>query len=248
MNTEYFRAILDRLETKRDRYNPCLLCMNADSFDLFHETTVSVLKGNRAEALELCSWLESMLDISLEYNRIALSMLKSFIEPGYDGFNKEWAESLLEDTYPVLKNEVFRPPFIDEMQSISKIGICLFNENRKDEALRLYEKVLKTFAKSKVNHAFQYKTYGLLIGYYARLSLMDSDAMESLKNHLLCGTLSGLEADICVRGYSKLKNGENRDNCRTEIKDAYCMAKLTERKQDIERLRIFFDQVFGSEP
>lgn len=247
MNTEYFRALLDRLKIHRDRFNLCLLCMNADSFDLFHETTVSALKGNSSEALELCGKLESILDMSLDYNRTALSMLKSYIEPGYEGFNKERAEALLEDTYPVLNNEVFRPPFNDEMQSISQIGICLFNENRKDEALRLYEKVLKSFAKSKVDHAFQYKTYGLLIGNYARLSLRDSDAVISFKNHLLCGTLSGLDADICVRGYSKLRAGEYRKKCKPELEDAYYLSKLTQHKQDIERLEVFLSQVFGSD-
>ncbi len=92
--------------------------------------------------------------------------------------------------YPIINDNVYRPPFWEEAMCISSICSNLINHREKAESIKICQRVFDSFALTKVSPIFHIRIYELLMDTLSECKAVKPTIIEKLSRlSLICGNL-----------------------------------------------------------
>ena len=249
MNTEFFRAMMEKLKVGKDRLNFSLICMNYEALELLHETVVSAVKNDRDTVERTLLRINELVDAGLGQNEKTLKRFRNIAKlmslEGTESI-KEESESFLFENYPIMKKEMGRPPFYDESQAIAQLEACLYKDGNIEMERKLLDMTLAEFDKSSVDRFFQFKTYGLLQRNYVGCAAdARKEAVKTIKYGLLAGSVGDLYFATSAFGSELLEKDKNTGEAERYLRLSYSLVKLVGRDRDKGILQQYFYDNFG---
>lgn len=145
---------------------------------------------------------------------------------------------------PEQKGEVYRAPLKNEADILNQAAILLKKAGKSEEALRLYEGVLRTFEHSRVRPEYRLSSYGLLLGNMAGDKESIKDAQKAIRLSLRCGKLSNLADNYLTIACAMLDDSTNRELCRQMIQETYYLFELSKNTHNRDIVRKYYKHVF----
>jgi transcriptional regulator with XRE-family HTH domain len=148
--------------------------------------------------------LSRKIDCSVRSNWIILTVQKNLIgllngTLTSDTVLKEDLD-LLDETYPIHRVKVERPPFLMESNLLAQIYSCYRTIGKLDTACDLCDKVAETFDHSYVPKILQQRTVGVHVSNQPRYHKDYSYVKEAITLRLECRNLNGL--DMILSSYA----------------------------------------------
>lgn len=142
----------------------------------------------------------------------------------------------LQDHYPIETSDVFRPPFYEEICAITQLAINLRKVGKPDDSLKLYAKCYDCFYKSRIDHAFQYKSFGIIQSNYAIQSNDYKIALDDISYLFDVGSLSDLYLSVGIIGCKLYNKDKTNEHAKKVIKASSSLAMLTMRFEDARKM------------
>ncbi len=205
-NKRKLYQLLKRLGMERENYYGFI---EADDYDLYEKVRQynrCFQKGKGEEAMRLLDELEEKLDMTKTVNKQFVGMGHVYEQMVRGQLSREQAnlqlKELLDLTMPPAKSGemVYRVPFRVEYMLYNYIAINLRNEGKLEEALHIYEELMKRYKKSEVvmrYHAVPgmslYVNYTGFLEVYNKLEKAQDIGLEGLRHSLECcrGDIAG---------------------------------------------------------
>lgn len=167
------KRLLERLGTTRQKYYNYICTDDWDTFELVREYKKNCFEENQEDALEIIDIIENNLDMSVpankqfvEFARLRYKIRKRQIKWD-EAINKLTA--ILHYTMPEYEGELIRIPYREEFLILNRIALCLKLSDRKEEAIKLYEEILKKYQTSEVRPEHHIYVMTLMYTSYSEL-------------------------------------------------------------------------------
>ena len=243
--------LFHRLGIDKNRYNGFIVTDDYAVLELKQKLDILFSRSCYQEAEEILQELKLCLDASVTENKrwihgyeITLDTVKKNIS-GEELL--EEATSLLQETYRLKANGVYRSPMDREVDLINQIGILLRQIDRKDEAVELFRKVTEVMKHSKIRLKKRYRSYCLLRTNLAKWKQSTELAKENILFELSCGKLRCLPMNYLTAACAMLDEPANKDMCKEMIKDTYYLWDLSCNNTCQNATQQYYKSVFKEE-
>lgn len=258
-NKKKLYRLLKRLGMERENYYGFI---EADDYELYEKVRQHnrcFPKGKWEEAMRLLDELEEKLDMTKTVNKQFIGMERVYEQMLRGQLSREQAnrqlKELLELTMPPAKSGemVYRVPFRVEYMLYNHIAINLRNDGKIEEALRIYEELMKRYKKSEVvmrYHAVPgmllYINYTGFLEAYDELEKAQDIGLEGLRHSIECcrGDIAGDILANLSQVYGKQGLPEVEE---TYLRYAYCLICLYGRNDIIDILQRTYRDKFHKE-
>lgn len=205
-NRRKLYQLLKRLGMERENYYGFI---EADDYELYEKVRQynrCFPKGKWEEAMELLDELEEKLDMTKTVNKQFIGMERVYEQMIRGQLSREQANGQLKEllylTMPPAKSGemVYRVPFRVEYMIYNHIAVNLRDDGKVDEALYIYEEMMKRYKKSKAvmrYHAvpgmYLYINYTGFLEVYDELEKAKDIGQEGLRHSIECcrGDMAG---------------------------------------------------------
>lgn len=258
-NKKKLYRLLKRLGMERENYYGFI---EADDYELYEKVRQynrCFLKGKKVEAMRLLDELEEKLDMTKTVNKQFIGKERVYEQMVRGQLSREQAKrqlkELLDLTMPLEKSGVmvYRVPFRIEYMLYNHIAINLRNEGKIEEALHIYEELMKCYKKSEVAMRFHavpgmslYISYTGLLEINDELDKAQGIGQEGLRHSIECcrGDMAGdILANLSlVYGKQGLPDIEE-----TYLRYAYYLICLYGRNDIMDTLQKAYQDKFHKE-
>lgn len=243
--------LFHKLGIDKTRYNGFVVTDKYEVLELKQKVDIFLSRECYKEAEEVLEKLRNSLDLNIPENRryvqgdeIVIGRKKG--ERSKEEF-LEQAMDLLQETYRLQTNGVYRSPMDREVSLINQIGILLRELGRKEEAIQLFVSVTKAMENSKVSLKKRSRKYSLLRTNLARWKASAEMAKENIDFTLSCGKLGTLPVNYMTAICAMMDEPANREICREMIKDAYFLCEMALNDVNKEATRKYYKKKFDEE-
>jgi len=222
--------LLRRLGIEKCRYNGFVVTDEYAILELKQEVDILISRNSYADAEKKIEELKTHLDLTIAENRRWITGYYITLGTIKEDISKEdlleQAVDLLQETYRIRTNGVYRIPMDREATLINQIGILLCQLHREKEAVQLFFEVTNVMDKSKVQRKKRYRAYSTLRSNLAKWTQSEEMAEENLKFTLAYGKLRSLPMNYMTIACAMLDFPANREICREMIEDTYHLCDL----------------------
>ena len=243
--------LFNRLGIEKDRYNEFVVTDTYEVLELKQKLGIRISKNSYKEAEEILKELKDRLDLKIAENRrwiegyeITLNIVRQSVAKEE---LLEQAINLLQETYHLQTNGVYRTPMDREAALINQIAILLRQIGKKEEAIQLLYDVTEIMEKSKISPEKRYRSYSMLKTNLAKWSCSILLAKENIRFTLSCGKLNSLPVNYMTIACGMLDNPANYSICREMIRDCYYLCDLVCNETNKEIARKYYKNEFKEE-
>lgn len=172
-NRKYLQEILERLGIDREKYYSYVIAKNWEIYELVRDYKKNCFFENQENAMEALEKIKANIDMTIPAN-------KQFVEMAYvrDKIRKKeitWEDAIeqltsaLRYTMPEYDGKIYRVPYREEFLVLNRIALCLKQSGRRQEAIAMYESMLKRYQSSKVKEEHHTTTMTMLYFNYSGL-------------------------------------------------------------------------------
>ena len=243
--------LFKKLGIEKNRYNGFVVTDKYEDLELKLQVDMFINRDCYEEAEGKLEELRNRLDLRVAENRRWIMGYEINIKRENDKVPKEEllqkAVDLLQESYRIRTNGVYRSPMDREVSLINQIGILLLELGRKEEAIQLFYRVTEAMRNSKVSLKKRSRKYNLLRTNLAKWEDSMILAKENIQFTLSCGKLVTLPIDYMTIACILVTDPANKDICRVMIKDVYYLCELAQNNVNKELTRQFYRENFGSD-
>lgn len=240
-----FAVLMEKLGLEREKTSGFVVTDSFEALELRKQIQGHINRHQYEEVKPLFGELEQKLDFDCAENRRVIHVIQNWIDINE---NSRAYEELLQEDWEMLgetyflsarrlrispeikiqrgKKQTYRAPMRNETELINQIAILLDKMGRKDEAIRVYEWVLKTFERSRVRKQWRYHSYGLLLENIAKVKCSAEGSKESLRYELSCGKAGSLPYSYLTMACAMNDDSSNRETCRQMLRDVIHLYEL----------------------
>ena len=247
-------AIMKKLDIEKGRYNSFLV---TDSFEnlekkseIEHCLSIYDMKNAKIKIKDL----ENSLEMAEPDNRRYIENVKNTVERLLGEKNNTEALGtileLLNETYNI--ENANRSPMRNEALLIVQLGSIMKLNNKYEDAIRMFEKVLKCYDKSRMDSIFRSKSYMTIYASYAQYlgesrfskeSIYASDIGVILQ--LKAGKLASLPRYYLYIACNKMELGCENIQCKELLKESYTLNNLVFNKDNAQLIKEFYEKEYG---
>lgn len=177
------KKLLKKLGIKRQKYHNYIYTDDWETFELVREYKKNCFEENQEDALGLIDTIEHNLDMSVPANKqfVEFARLRYKIRKRQVKWDEaiEKLSDLLRYTMPEYDGELVRIPYREEFLILNRIALCLKLCGRKEEAIKLYEDILKKYQSSEVRPEHHIYVMTLLYTNYSELLEVCGDSAKA---------------------------------------------------------------------
>jgi len=236
MRDSRLSRLFKKLGIEKCRYNGFVVTDRYEDLELKQQIDILISRNCDAEAEKKLEELKRRLDLSIAENRRTVQGYEIAIEIKKGEKTKEEllkrARTLLEETYRLKKQGIYRSPMDREASLINQIGVLLQKLGKTEEARRLLYNITAAMQKSKVNIRKRSRKYSLLRSNLAKWEQSVLLAKENIQFTLECGKLRTLPMDYMTIACALIDNPANFETCRAMIKDVYYLCDLVQNSSN----------------
>ena len=152
-------------------------------------------------------------------------------------------KTMLEDSFLLKDGKVHRVPFYNELLALNMMCSCLKRMERRNDAILVYEEIIKAVDESKINAKYQNNIISLVL---ANIDLYDSDKKWSdrgIAYELFCGKGKMLYMHFV----SQIELVEDKENRRAIARLAYYLSDLFFRENNKQQIKEYYEQTYGEQ-
>lgn len=247
---ENFRKLMRNLNLQKTRFNGMVLTDSMEMLEKAQELSRLATKKKYIEMERELRELEQNIDMSLTENQILIRYFENVIDSSEDSCTYD---SILQDVYHFMTNryditndKFYRSPFPIEEKYINQAAICFKKLGRKQDKIELYQKILKTYHKSRIKTKYHFRSYSVLLGNLAmELNSVDL-SKKAIRLCLRCGKLNQLPHNymtyICA-----LTDTLDKTVCRKMIEECITLCELTKNTENLTTLRQYYQKYIQPE-
>lgn len=257
-NRKNLYQMFQKMGLDRERYYGYI---QADDFELYekvHEVHIRWSRGENSSADELAEEIAKQLDMGIPVNRqfIETHRMVSAIKKGeitWEDAAKE-AERILCYTMKDFHGTVYRTSFRQECVLLNQIALCLRNMGRLDEAIELWEQILRRLRAGEVAEQHHASSFMLVYLNYAG-SLEVNGCLDKSEEEGIIGIRLALK---CQRGddaaeilanlacvYDKRNTQEDDLKCKECLCSSFILLKLYEYEQKSKLVKEYYEKKYG---
>lgn len=245
-----FEQLMKKFGLKKGRLN---FCISTDSFELLEledKFTKMSAKEQIQDMEKIINQLKSQLDMEQPENQKAVQ-IKEIVLDKKEGNQplecllKE-AVKLLEETFEIQKG-CYRVPFLEESRLMINIAVLLTKLGRTEEAVQLYQQILKAYQKSEVAERYHYNACNAVYNNLSRITKSEELAKKGLRYELDCGRLNSLYFKMLLFASFWEEQKKNEETCKYIIKVAYWLCELAKNYKDRDTIRRNYKKIYGKE-
>lgn len=240
-----------RLGIEKSRYNEFVVTDDYEVLELKQQVDILLSRNCDKEAEEKLEELRRKLDLNIAENRRTIQGYEIALGTVRDDISKgellEQALNLLQETYRLRTNGVYRVPMDREAVLINQIGILLRQIEKEEEAMQLFHLVTEKMKTSKISMKKRSREYSLLRTNLAKWEQSVKLAKENLGFTLACGKLRSLPMNYMTIACALIDDPANREICREMIKDAYILWEIVQNEVNKEITRQYYVKKFEEE-
>ena len=255
-NKKNLYRLLKKMGMERENYYGFIETDKYELYEKVREYNRCFPKGKTEEARKLLDEIEKGIDMTKLVNKQFVGMERIFEQTAQNFITRENANKQLREmlylTMPPMESNkmIYRVPFRTEYMLWNKIAINLRKEDRVEEAVHVYEELMKCYKRSKVIMRFHaVPGMSLYINYTGFLEVNNElkEAMEvgkeGLRHCMECcrGDLAGdILANLSlVYGKQGLPAVEE-----TYFRYGYYLVSLYDRKNEASKLQKAYENKF----
>lgn len=242
-------GLMKNLGVERGKYCGTLVVEDFEILESKYEIDILVGTGKYKEAQKKLSELEKRIDNEEKINKMAMSIYKMVIELGVELSTgrmhveaiQESARTLLEKNGVLRDGRVYRVPFFNEMAALNALGICLKRTGKRQEAIAIYQDILKCVEESAIDEKYQNLIVSPVV---ANLDLYDSKrkwGKKGISYELRCGKGKMLYMHLVAQ----LEQTEDEDAKREMTRKAYYLSELFYKEVNRQRIKEYYEKTYG---
>lgn len=242
-------GLMRNLGVERGKYCGTLVVEDFEILESKYEIDILVGTGKYEEAQKKLSELENRIDNEEKINEMAIQIYKMVIELGVELSTgrmqveaiRESARTLLEKNGVLRDGRVYRVPFFNEMAALNALGICLKRTGKRQEAIAIYQDILKCVEESAIDEKYQNLIVSPVV---ANLDLYDSKrkwGKKGISYELRCGKGKMLYMHLVAQ----LEQTEDEDAKRKMTRKAYYLSELFYKEVNRQRIKEYYEKTYG---
>lgn len=242
-----FEGLMENLGIERGKYCGTLIVEDYEILELKYETDILIGTGRYEEAQSNLNQLRKSLDCNKKINSMAVEIYQIMINIGMGRVCAEIAyenlKTMLEDSFLLKDGKVHRVPFYNELLALNMMCGCLKRMERRNDAILVYEEIIKAVDESKINAKYQNNIISLVL---ANIDLYDSDKKWSdrgIAYELFCGKGKMLYMHFV----SQIELVEDKENRRAIARLAYYLSDLFFRENNKQQIKEYYEQTYGEQ-
>lgn len=242
-----FEGLMENLGIERGKYCGTLIVEDYEILELKYETDILIGTGRYEEAQSNLNQLRKSLDCNKKINSMAVEIYQIMINIGMGRVCTEIAyenlKTMLEDSFLLKDGKVHRVPFYNELLALNMMCSCLKRMERRNDAILVYEEIIKAVDESKINAKYQNNIISLVL---ANIDLYDSDKKWSdrgIAYELFCGKGKMLYMHFV----SQIELVEDKENRRAIARLAYYLSDLFFRENNKQQIKEYYEQTYGEQ-
>jgi len=230
MRNSKLNKLFQRLGIEKSRYNGFVVTDDYTVMELKQEADILLSRNCYEDAEKKIEVLKNCLDLNVPENRRLIEGYQITLGTVREDASQEdllkQALKLLQETYRLQTNGVYRVPMDREADLINQVGILLRQLDRQKEAVKMFKAVTQVMQTSKINTKKRYRAYSLLRMNLAKWELSVPLAKENIRFTLECGKLRSLPMDYMTIACVLIDDPTNWEICREMIKNCFYLCDL----------------------
>lgn len=241
--------LFEKLGIEKGRYNTFVATESFEVLEMKKELDRLTSRREYEKAEAKLAELKETLDLSVVENSRVVRGLELALE---NVLNKKPAEQLLEEmiallqeTYPVKRDEKIRVPLDREVYLMNHICIILKKLGKKKEIEELYSLMLNMMKKSRIQLRYRFRSYNTMATNYAKQICSIMLAGRNISYIFSCGKLREVYMNYLTEACVLIDNPANHLKCRRMIEETYYLCKLEKNMTDVKLIRAYCKSKFN---
>lgn len=203
-NRKTIEKLMEKLDIEKGAYNGFVVTDSFDIMELRYQLNIALAHDEYQKAEILLEQLRLQLDTTITENRLVLEDAEILIHrklqkiPVEEAFERQ--KKLFENLLDTKKEKLRHIPMRNEVLILNHYCGILLESDRKNEAVKLYMKIIEQLQKSRINVKYRYRSFSLILCNYIRITQDYFNTCKALKNEMYCGKASVLP--FCMHNLS----------------------------------------------
>lgn len=245
---EQFSMLMERLGIQKERYNCFGITASFEMLELYQQIAILMNRRYYDEAEELINRLEQSIDLSIIGNIKSLDKLKLYIKLGKKSISEyeiiKRTMGILQQTYHTEGEIFYRAPMAEEAELLNQITIMKKRTEEKEETEKIYIKSLASIKQSRLPMKYYYRTCGILVSNYAKMTNEKDLARKMIKCTLACGKLNQIYINHMTVLCAEMDECKEISECKKAAHNNLYLCKLSLHESDLPVLRKWYKNQF----